>query len=68
MIKKFAEDDKLEQLGQQKRRVKEIEHKKEATHMIITTFVGRTALEGQVGAVSSRQAERSRRVPEAKGS
>ncbi|CAD8118216.1 unnamed protein product [Paramecium sonneborni] len=29
MMKKFAEDDKLEQLGQQKRRMKEIEHKKE---------------------------------------
>ncbi|CAD8084918.1 unnamed protein product [Paramecium primaurelia] len=29
MMRKFAEDDKLEQLGQQKRRMKEIEHKRE---------------------------------------
>lgn len=29
MMERFAEEDKLEQMAQQKRRMKEIEHKKE---------------------------------------
>lgn len=29
MLEKFAEDDKLEQMNQQKRRMRELEHKKE---------------------------------------
>lgn len=29
MMEKFAQDDKLEQLAQQKRRMKEVEHKRE---------------------------------------
>ncbi|CAK66714.1 unnamed protein product (macronuclear) [Paramecium tetraurelia] len=33
MMRKFAEDDKLEQLGQQKRRMKEIEHKREVERL-----------------------------------
>ncbi|CAD8198160.1 unnamed protein product [Paramecium octaurelia] len=33
MMRKFAEDDKIEQLGQQKRRMKEMEHKKEVERL-----------------------------------
>lgn len=33
MLDKFAEDDKLEQLNQQKRRMKELEHKKEVERL-----------------------------------
>lgn len=33
MLRKFAEDDKLEQLAQQKRRMKEIEHKREVERL-----------------------------------
>ena len=29
MLEKFAEDDRIEQFNQQKRRMKELEHKKE---------------------------------------
>jgi len=31
MLEKFAEDDKLEQMNQQKRRMRELEHKKEVS-------------------------------------
>ena len=34
MLKKFAEDEKLEQLHQQKRRMKELEHKREVIHFL----------------------------------
>ena len=34
MMKKFAEDDKLEQMTQQKRRMKELQHKEEVTRRI----------------------------------
>ena len=37
MMEKFAQDDKLEQLSQQKRRMKELEHKKEV-FLIIKHF------------------------------
>lgn len=33
MMEKFAREDKLEQLAQQKRRMKELEHKKEIERM-----------------------------------
>jgi hypothetical protein len=33
MMDKFAKEDKLEQLAQQKRRMKELEHKKEVERM-----------------------------------
>lgn len=33
MLEKFANDDKLEQLAQNKRRMKEIEHKKEVERL-----------------------------------
>lgn len=33
MLEKFAREDKLEQLAQQKRRMKELEHKKEVERM-----------------------------------
>lgn len=33
MMDKFAREDKLEQLAQQKRRMKELEHKKEVERM-----------------------------------
>lgn len=33
MMEKFAKEDKLEQLAQQKRRMKELEHKKEIERM-----------------------------------
>ena len=33
MLEKFAQDEKLEQLSQQKRRMKELEHKKEVLNI-----------------------------------
>ena len=33
MMKKFAEDDRIEQLNQQKRRMKELEHRKEVERL-----------------------------------